>query len=85
MTDFFDENKKRRNSLLSTLNFQGGNGVARELRNELEETHGIAVTLDRVRSDLRWLQAIGAVQLSGDLVQITSLGRDHATLLLALF
>lgn len=59
--------------------------MARELRHELEATHGIAVTLDRVRADLRWLQDVSAVRLSGDLVQITSEGRDHATLLLALF
>ncbi|HPU52764.1 MAG TPA: hypothetical protein PK359_14480 [Burkholderiaceae bacterium] len=80
-----EDDKKRRNSLLSTLNFQGGNSVARELRHELEATHGIAVTLDKVRADLRWLQEVGAVKLNGDLVQITSEGRDHATLLLALF
>ena len=34
---------------------------------------------------VRWLQEVGAVKLNGDLVQITSEGRDHATLLLALF
>jgi hypothetical protein len=71
-----EDDRKRRNSLLSTLNFQGGNSVARDLRHELEATHGIAVTLDRVRADLRWLQDVSAVKLNGDLVQITSEGRD---------
>lgn len=80
-----EADKKRRNSLLSTLAFQGGHGVARELRAELESVHGIAVTLDKVRADLRWLEDVGAVSLNGDLVQITPEGRDHAGLLLALF
>lgn len=80
-----DDDKKRRNSLLCTLAFQGGHGVARELRNELERTHGIAVTLDRLRADLRWLQDVGAVTLNGDLVQITAEGREHAGQLRALF
>lgn len=80
-----EADRKRRNSLLSTLAFQGGNGVARALRDELESTHGIAVTLDKVRADLRWLADVGALSLAGDLVQITPEGRDHAGLLLALF
>jgi hypothetical protein len=80
-----EADKRRRNSLVSTLAFQGGNGVARALRDELESTHGIAATLDTVRADLRWLQAVGALSLAGDLVQISPEGRDHAGLLLALF
>lgn len=80
-----EQDKKRRNSLLCTLNFYGGNGVARELRSELENTHGVAVTLDKLRADLRWLADIGAVRLNDDLVQITAEGREHALQLRALF
>ena len=80
-----DGDKKRRNSLLCTLNFNGGNGVARELRNELESTHGVAVTLDKVRADLRVLADIGAVRINDDLVQITAEGREHAQQLRELF
>lgn len=80
-----EADKKRRNSLLCTLSFQGGNGVARVLRDELETVHGIAVTLDKVRADLRVLADIGAVQLNGDLVQITAEGREHAGQLRELF
>lgn len=80
-----EQDKKRRNSLLCTLAFQGGNGVARELRNDLEAVHGCAVTLDKVRADLRVLADIGAVNLNDDLVQITAEGREHAQLLRELF
>lgn len=80
-----EDDKKRRNSLLATLAFAGGNSVARELRNELENVHGVAVTLDKVRADLRVLQDVGAVRLNGDLVQITAEGREHAGMLRELF
>lgn len=79
--------KKRRNSLLATLAFAGGNSVARVLRAELENVHGIAVTLDKIRADLRVLADIGAVRYDqdGDLVQITAEGREHAQLLREMF
>lgn len=80
-----EDDRKRRNSLLCTLAFAGGNSVARELRAELENVHGIAVTLDKVRADLRVLADVGAVQLNGDMVQITAEGREHAQLLRELF
>ncbi|WP_306603905.1 hypothetical protein [Azonexus sp.] len=80
-----DQDRKRRNSLLCTLTFAGGNSVARELRNELESVHGVAVTLDKVRADLRVLADVGAVRLNDDLVQITAEGREHAQLLRELF
>lgn len=80
-----DDDKKRRNSLLATLAFAGGNSVARELREELESVHGIAVTLDKVRSDLRVLEDVSAVKLNGDMVQITAEGREHAQRLRELF
>lgn len=82
-----EEDKKRRNSLLATLAFAGGNSVARELRDELENVHGIAVTLDKVRADLRVLQDVGAVRITADcsLVQITAEGREHAHRLRELF
>ena len=82
-----EQEKRRRNSLLCTLAFAGGNSVARVLRAELETVHGIAVTLDKVRADLRVLHDIGAVRYDadGDLVQITAEGREHAQQLRALF
>lgn len=80
-----DDDKKRRNSLLATLQFFGGGSVARELRDELEEVHGVAVTLDKVRADLRVLQDVGALRLNGDMVQITAEGREHAQRLRELF
>lgn len=80
-----DADRKRRNSLLATLAFAGGNSVARELRTELEEVHGVAVTLDKVRADLRVLADVGAVRLNDDMVQITAEGREHAQLLRELF
>lgn len=80
-----EQDRRRRNSLLATLAFAGGNSVARELRSELEAVHGIAVTLDKVRADLRVLQDVGAVRLADDLVQITAEGREHVQQLRALF
>ena len=73
------EDKKRANSLLVTLHFGGGSGQARGLREELETTHGIAVTLDRVRADLAWLTDVGLVQRFEDTVVLTQEGRETAT------
>ncbi|MEY4593566.1 MAG: hypothetical protein RIR18_2461 [Pseudomonadota bacterium] len=82
-----EQDKRRRNSLLCTLAYHGGNSVARVLRTELEEVHGVAVTLDKVRADLRVLADIGALRYEddGDLVQITAEGREHAQQLRKLF
>lgn len=80
-----EDDKKRRNSLLCTLAFNGGNGVVRELRNDLEAIHNVACTLDKVRADLRVLADIGAVNINGDMVQITAEGREHAQQLRELF
>lgn len=82
-----DQDRKRRNSLLATLVFAGGNSVARVLRAELESVHGIAVTLDKIRADLRVLADIGAVRYdhADDMVQITAEGREHVTRLRDLF
>lgn len=79
------DDKRRRNSLLGSLAFAGGISVARELRYELERTHNIPVTLDRVRADLRWLADIGAVRLDGDQVMIEAEGREHVGRLRELF
>lgn len=80
-----DADKKRRNSLLASLAFAGGNSVTRELRNELESVHNIPATLDRVRADLRVLADIGAVRLDDDRVMLTTEGREHVDRLRALF
>jgi hypothetical protein len=80
-----DDDKKRRNSLLASLAFAGGQSVARELRDELETVHNVPATLDRVRADLRVLADIGAVRLDGDRVLLTAEGREHVDRLRALF
>lgn len=80
-----DDDRRRRNSLLASLAFAGGTSVARELRDELENVHNIAVTLDRVRADLRVLDDIGAVRLEGDRALLTGEGREHVDRLRALF
>lgn len=80
-----DADRRRRNSLLASLAFAGGVSVTRELRDELENVHNIAVTLDRVRADLRVLDDIGAVRLEGDRVLLTGEGREHVDRLRALF
>lgn len=77
--------RKRRNSLLASLAFADGASVARELRNELENVHNIAATIDRVRADLRVLADIGAVRLDGDRAMLTAEGREHIDQLRALF
>lgn len=82
-----DADRKRRNSLLASIAFAGGSSVARVLRQELEEIHSIAVTLDRVRADLRVLADVGAVAYDqeGDLVRLTAEGREHVGRLRELF
>lgn len=82
-----EQDKKRRNSLLATLVFAGGNSVARVLRSELEEVHGMAVSLDKVRADLRVLDDIGAVRYDqdGDVALVTNDGREHVKRLRELF
>lgn len=80
-----EDDRRRRNSLLATLAFAGGHSVARVLRNELEAVHGIAVSLDRVRADLRVLQDVGALRLADDLAQLTAEGREHVQMLRELF
>lgn len=81
-----EADKKRCNSLLATLAF-AGQSVARELRNELESVHGVAVTLDRVKTDLRNLADIGAVRYDPEtgVAQITADGREHVQRLRELF
>ncbi|MDP2808658.1 MAG: hypothetical protein Q8O34_00750 [Rhodocyclaceae bacterium] len=80
-----DADRKRRNSLLASLAFADGSSVARALRDELESVHNVAVTLDRVRADLRVLADIGALRLDGDRAMLTAEGREHVDRLLELF
>lgn len=81
-----DDDKRRRNSLLATLLvMHDGSAPARVLRADMENVHGIAVTLDKIRADLRVLADIGALQLNGDLAQITAEGREHVQKLRELF
>ena len=81
-----EADQKRCNSLLATLAF-AGQSVARELRNELESVHGVAVTLDRVSADLRRLADLGAVRFdpASGVAQITLEGREHVQRLRELF
>jgi len=81
-----DDDKKRRNSVLATVNWNGQIS-ARELRNELESVHGVAVTLDRLRADLRYLADIGALRFDAQagVAQITVEGREHVGQLREMF
>jgi len=80
-----ETDRKRRNSLLASIAFDNGTSMARRLRVDLEDVHGIAVTLDRVRADLRCLADVGAVTLNGDMVMLTAEGREHVQRLRDLF
>ncbi len=80
-----EADKARRNSLLKTLWFYGGAGNARDLHHDLECTHNIVATLDKVRADLAWLADIGALMKTGDMVILTAAGRNHAESRLELF
>ena len=79
-----DQDRARRNSLLVTLRIDGPS-VARTLRDDLENVHGIAVTQDRVLADLVWLADVGAVLLQDKLACLTQDGRDHVAQLRRLF
>lgn len=79
------EDKNRRDCLLTTLWFYGGTGCARDLLHDLEFTHNVVVTLDRVRADLAWLAGIGALSRTADIACLTQAGRDHAERRLELF
>lgn len=80
------QDELRRNSVLATVSYNGQTS-ARELRKELEVVHGVAVTLDRVRADLRYLADLGAVRFDDatGVAQITIEGREHAQQLRKLF
>lgn len=73
-----EADRKRANSLLVTLLLNGGAGQARQLRDELEQVHGVVVTLDRVRQDLNNLHDLGLIQKVGDTVALTQEGRETA-------
>ena len=72
--------RARRQAVLSTLLFATGQtATARDLRDTVENVHGITATVDRIRSDLAWLQDIGMVRLAGDAATITEEGREVVT------
>jgi ribosomal protein S19E (S16A) len=73
-----ESDRKRATSLLVTILFAGGAGQARQLRDELEQVHGVVVTLDRVRQDLNNLNDLGLVQKINDTVALTQEGRETA-------
>lgn len=69
--------RRRRNSILAALAVSPGNAMtARALRDDLEVTHNIAITVDVVRVDLIWLRDTGFVALVDDLARLTEAGRD---------
>lgn len=79
------DDKKRRNSLLATLAFEGGSTTARVLRDQMDVVHGLPSTIDRVRADLSVLADLGAVRKDGDLAMLTEEGREHVQRLRELF
>lgn len=68
----------RINSLLAILLVAGGSGSARGVRAEMESTHGLAVTLDRVRQDFATLVDLGLATRHEDTVVLTIEGRETA-------
>lgn len=73
-----EQEKRRRNSLLTTLYFEPLATVGK-LRSEMETVHGIACSGDLVRADLTWLQEMGLVRWNGEAAQCTERGKDVAT------
>lgn len=72
-----EQEKRRRNSLLSTLFFEPLATVA-QLRCEMESVHGIACSADLIRADLSWLAEMGLVRWNGEAAQCTERGKDVA-------
>lgn len=68
---------RRRQSILGLLFFSAGQSMtARRLRDELEASHGLVATVDRVRSDMIWLADVGLVNTAADVAMLTERGRD---------
>ncbi|MDR0701304.1 MAG: hypothetical protein LBF61_02675 [Azoarcus sp.] len=68
---------RRRQSLLAVLFFADGQTLrARQLREEIEEVHGLIATVDRIRADLLWLAEVGMISLRDDTAQLTERGRE---------
>ena len=74
-----EQEKRRRNSLLTTLAFEPASTVAR-LRTEMETVHGLACSADLIRAHLGWLSEMGLVKWNGEIAQCTERGKDVAAL-----
>ena len=74
-----EQEKRRRNSLLTTIAFESASTVSR-LRTEMETVHGIAASADLIRADLGWLAEMGLVKWNGEIAQCTERGKDVAAL-----
>lgn len=74
-----EQEKRRRNSLLTTIAFEPASTVSR-LRTEMETVHGIACSADLIRADLGWLSEMGLVRWNGEIAQCTERGKDIAAL-----
>lgn len=69
----------RRRSLLATLYFEPASSArVRQLVQQMELVHNLAVSGDLVRADLQWLQELGLVQFKDDGAQLTERGHDTA-------
>lgn len=74
-----EQEKRRRNSLLTTLAFDPSSTVTK-LRTEMEAVHSIACSADLIRADLGWLAEMGLVRWNGEIAQCTERGKDVAAL-----
>ena len=70
----------RRRAVLALCFFSAGpTQTVRDLRGDLDVTHGLVATADQVRADLTWLKELGMVQYANDVASITERGREVVT------
>lgn len=74
-----DATRHRRACLLKTLLFAPARtATVGNLKREMADVHGLAVSADAVRADLSWLAELGLARLADDAAQITERGSDVA-------
>jgi hypothetical protein len=67
----------RQRLILGGIFFAPGEAITvRTLRDELENVHGTAHSMDALRAELIRLADVGAVDMKADLVRLTEFGSD---------
>jgi hypothetical protein len=72
------EDRKRRLSILVSLLFNEGRATVLHLRDDLETTHFLAATRDKVRADLAFLADLGLIERQGEFNRLTPEGHETA-------